>query len=171
VAKAVKAAKSMPRQGKSATASTEMLVQLPGGGARITIEANAGIRQVASNWLRVIEQLARTSLSPDELRTELGRHPRAPQLTPTEQQELAEAGANPASDSDVEAAGARRIGWRSATLADALDVAEAAQRLGVHPTRIRQRLRGRTLYGPRSERGAAAARPVPVPPLAQGGRL
>jgi hypothetical protein len=78
VAKAVKAAKSMPRQGKSATASTEMLVQLPGGGARITIEANAGIRQVASNWLRVIEQLARTSLSPDELRTELGRHPRAP---------------------------------------------------------------------------------------------
>lgn len=131
--------------------STEMLVQLPGGGARITIEADAGVRRTASNWLRLIEHLAGTSLSPDELRAELGSDPASGELTPTERDELAEAGAHPASNSSLEAARGRRVGWQVVTLAGALDVAETAQRLGVDPTRIRQRLRDRTLYGLRPD--------------------
>lgn len=124
-----------------------MIVELPGGAARITIEAKAGVRRAAGDWLRLIEQLARTPLSPDDVRAELRAEPAGAQLTPAEREELAVAGASPVSAGNAGAANGERVGWRVVTLAGALDVAETAQLLGVDPTRVRQRLRERTLYG------------------------
>lgn len=132
--------------------AVDLLVELPGGAARITIEAEADVRRTARAWLRVIEQLTRTSsLSAEDLRAELDvelvTEAAHVQLVPSEQDELAEAGARAVGDRHAEAARRKRVDWQVVTLAGAFDVAEVAQRLGVDPTRIRQRLRGRTLYG------------------------
>lgn len=141
-------ATSDPRRVGGRDDVTDVLVELPGGQARISIEAKAGVRRTASSWLRVVEELAGTSLSPEELRAELGAaEPVGTQLTPTEQDELAAAGASRVSGRNADAARAEHVGWQVVTLAGALDVAEVAQLLGVDPTRVRQRLRARTLYG------------------------
>lgn len=138
----------LPQRSGARASAVDMLVELPGGAARITIEADAGVQRTAGTWLRVIEQLARTSsLSPEDVQVELGAEAAAAELTPIEQDELAEAGARRLPDRRAEAAREGRVGWQVVTLAGTADVAEVAQRLGVDPTRIRQRLRARTLYG------------------------
>ena len=47
-----------------AAPTADVLVELPGGTARITIQATAGVRRAARDWLRLVETLARASLSP-----------------------------------------------------------------------------------------------------------
>ena len=46
-----------------AQTAVDLVVELPGGTAHITIQAKAGVRRAAEDWLRAVEALARTSLS------------------------------------------------------------------------------------------------------------
>jgi hypothetical protein len=89
-AKAATSAKSTMRQDKQLKArkvpeagetAADVLVELPGGTARITIQAKAGVRRTARDWLRIVETLARSSLSPAELREQLPAEPVGQQLT------------------------------------------------------------------------------------------
>ena len=131
--------------------SADVLIVLPGGTARITIQAKAGVLRAARDWLLVVEALARASLSPAELREQLLEEPVGQQLTPAEVDELEEAGARPATAATSTAARADTLAWHLSVSATAYDVAGVADRLGVDPTRVRQRLRERTLYGLRGE--------------------
>jgi hypothetical protein len=129
----------------------DVLVELPGGTARITIQAKAGVRRTTRDWLRIIEALARASLSPSDLRERLSEEPVGQQLTPAEVSELEEAGARSASTAASTAVRADALAWQVTFAVAAYDVAAVANRLGVDPTRVRQRLRERTLYGLRGE--------------------
>lgn len=147
--KATKTVKTPMRQGRQTAA--DMVVELPGGTARITIQAKAGVRRTAHDWLRLVEALAQASLSPGELREQLRPESLGQQMTPTEVNELEEAGARPASALTSNAVRADAVTWRVAVAVAAYDVADVADLLGVDPTRVRQRLRARTLYGLRGD--------------------
>lgn len=152
VAKATGAAKSGRAAAKSAIRrpvgqTADVLVELPGGTAHITIQAEPGVRRTARDWLLIVEALARASLSPAELRQQLPEEPVGQQLIPVEVSELEEAGARPASAGTSTAVRADALAWQVTVAVAAYDVADVADRLGVDPTRVRQRLRDRTLYG------------------------
>lgn len=137
--------------GRSASSdAVDVLVQLPDGEARITIEAEARVRHAAREWMRLVEQLASAAVSPTDLLAELRGDPssaRIQQLTPSEHDELAAAGASPAERDRTHRDLGVRSSWHVKTVADALNVGAAADLLGVDATRVRQRLRARTLYG------------------------
>jgi hypothetical protein len=135
----------------TAQSDADVLVALPGGIARITIQAKADVRRAARDWLHIIEALARASLSPSELRERLPEEPVGQQLTPAEVSELEEAGARSASAATSTAVHADALAWQVTFALASYDVAAVATRLGVDPTRVRQRLRERTLYGLRGE--------------------
>jgi len=149
VAKTTRAVTKVRRPAVQTTA--EVLVQLPGGTARVTIEANAGVRRAARDWLHLVEALARASLTPAELRAQMPEGPVGQQLTPAEVSELAEAGARPASTATSTKVRADALAWQVTAALAVSEVADVAGRLGVDPTRVRQRLRERTLYGLRGE--------------------
>ena len=131
----------------------DVLVQLPGGSARITIEATAGVRRAAGERMRLVEHLAGTAVPPTELLAELrsdSLRAGTQQLTPGDRDELKAAGASPATSTETDRAERDRATWHTRTMADGLDVAAVAGLLGVDTTRVRQRLRARTLYGVRS---------------------
>lgn len=147
VPQAVKAASQQQR--------ADLLVALPGGAAAITVTGTAAVRESALAWMRLVERLARSAVSPTQLLAGLeaaeDRPSSAGQLTPAELDELKAAGASHATAAEVAEHRADRSTRQIALLADALDVASAAEMLRVDPTRIRQRLRDRTLYGLRAD--------------------
>lgn len=144
-----RAANPQPRSDRS----VDFVIDLPGGQAKVTIEAKRGVRRTAERWMRTIERLARTSLTPDALLVSIETTQGQPteELTPAELAELEVAGARPASPDAIAAGSGDRAARQVALLADALDVNAAAHLLGVDPTRIRQRLRERSLYGIRRD--------------------
>jgi len=127
-AKAVASAKTTKRQSQAGIGpsagetAADVLVELPGGTARITIHANAGVQRAARDWLRLVETLARASVSPTELRDQLPHEPVGQQLTPAEVNELEEAGARRAPAATSTAVRADALAWQvHATIAAPAD--------------------------------------------------
>lgn len=133
-----------------AAKSAGLLVSLPSGQARITIEAPADVRRAAGEWLEVVELLAGSSLTAAGLRAQLDDPDASAALPSGAAIELDAAGARPASARAADAVHAEAVGWQLRTLVQSYDVTQVAARLGVDPTRVRQRLRAGTLLGLRA---------------------
>lgn len=112
-------------------------------------------RENARGWAQVLLRLARTHIEPEVVLDRLDP-PGGTQdqlLTRTEQQELAAAGSSQATPMRVAEGAASRAAWQIRVLESALDAGAAAELLGVDDSRVRQRLRERTLLGVRGGTG------------------
>lgn len=146
--------------GAAGAAGEDFVVEVQDGQFQMRIAVkNSGTttmrRDNARGWAQVLLRLARTHIEPEVVLDRLDP-PGGTQdqlLTRTEQQELAAAGSSQATPIRVAEGAASRAAWQIRVLESALDAGAAAELLGVDDSRVRQRLRERTLLGVRGGTG------------------